>query len=212
MNKSLTKILADDNALSEYILNLEKDIDNTEELDAKVDIILNNILDNFDYFKDRRALKASNFDAISNLIRLKSELPQKRIQVKKQLLDILTKKEELAIKRQEANAISANAGSSSNNILNFIFNNFDNNGIHPILPNEEVLTNECDSILDKTTEVDTKVDTKNSENKENNIDKKDSNIVSDTTDGVKNNNISKVNNILEMQKIIDSDDNSIHEE
>lgn len=154
MNKSLTKILNDNDALNEYISDLEHDIDNTETVDNQLDTILNNILTNYDYFKDRRSLRASNFEALGTLLRLKAELPQKRIQSKRQLLDILTKKEELAIKKQEADA-SSTIANSTGSIINAIFNNFDINGINPKLVDADVLDDECEAILDKSEEVNT---------------------------------------------------------
>lgn len=130
MKQSLVKILIDNDELENYVLELEKDIDNTINIDEKVDLILDNILELYNNFKDRRALSARNIEAITNLFKLKSDLPSKRIQTKKQILDIMTKKRELEIKDKVAQAnteIAANSG----DILRAIFNQLDKNQIHP---------------------------------------------------------------------------------
>lgn len=143
---SLKNIINDQEALNEYIEALENDIDSTIDVDNTVDTMLKNILDNYDNFKDRRALRASNISAITELLRLKAELPQKRIQHKKTILDIMTKKEELELKRQTATAASQLA-ENTNNMTALLLNNLDNNNIQPIILDAEI-TKECSSLID----------------------------------------------------------------
>ena len=143
---SLKNIINDQEALNEYIEALENDIDSTIDVDSTVDTMLKNILDNYDNFKDRRALRASNISAITELLRLKAELPQKRIQHKKTILDIMTKKEELELKRQTATAASQLA-ENTNNMTALLLNNLDNNNIQPIILDAEI-SKECSSLID----------------------------------------------------------------
>lgn len=143
---SLKNIINDQEALNEYIEALENDIDSTIDVDNTVDTMLKNILDNYDNFKDRRALRASNISAITELLRLKAELPQKRIQHKKTILDIMTKKEELELKRQTATAASQLA-ENTNNMTALLLNNLDNNNIQPIILDAEI-SKECSSLID----------------------------------------------------------------
>ena len=100
MKKSLVEILSDNEQLDEYISSLEDELEKTEFVDAQLDVVLNNILNLYSNFADRRALRASNINAITEMLKLKSELPMKRIQAKKMILDILSKKKELEIKEK----------------------------------------------------------------------------------------------------------------
>ena len=78
MKKSIVEILKDDERLTEYIQPLEEDINKTEDADATLDLILNNILHNCDNFSDRRALKSTLIESATDLIKLKTELPMKK--------------------------------------------------------------------------------------------------------------------------------------
>ncbi len=149
MKASIVKILSDDDKLREYIEALESDIENTENVDIKVDLVLDNILKMFSNFTDRRALKSTNIEAITNLLKLKSELPMKRIQTKKLILDVLTKKNELEIKNKTAEATNKLAGGTTD-ILRAIFMKLDQKQIHPKLIEEDVLKLECKDIIDAT--------------------------------------------------------------
>lgn len=147
MKKSIVEILKDDERLTEYIQSLEEDINKTEDADATLDLILNNILHNCDNFSDRRALKSTLIESVTDLIKLKTELPMKRVQSKKQILDIMTKKEELEIKKTQANASAAIAGSAVD-MLTYLYTTLDNLHIHPIAIEESVLDAECVNIID----------------------------------------------------------------
>ena len=83
MKQSLVKILSDDEQLSEYISSLESELENTELVDAKLDLILDNILSLYSNFTDRRALRASNISAVTEMLKLKADIPMRRIQTKK---------------------------------------------------------------------------------------------------------------------------------
>lgn len=147
MRSSIVKILSDEDKLASYIQELEEDISKTEIIDAKLDLVLDNILNMFANFTDRRALKSTNIEAVTNLFKLKSELPMKRIQTKKMILDILTKKNELDIKAKSVDATSKLAGDTSD-ILRAIFMKLDEQQIHPKIFDEDTLQNECKDIID----------------------------------------------------------------
>lgn len=144
-SKSIVNIIKDDEQLTSYIESLEEELKKTENIDEQVDMILSNILKLFNNFNDRRALRASNIDAIANLIKLKSEIPMKRIQTKKIILDMLTKKKELEIKEKNANATS-NLANTTSDMLKAIYQQLDNNNIHPII--EATLEETCKDIID----------------------------------------------------------------
>ncbi len=145
---SLTEIFEDENKLSEYIQSLEFDIESTSSVDATVDELIENLLKAFDGFKDRRSLRASNIDAMTNLLKFKTELPLQRIRLKKTVLDIMTKKKELEIKEKTANAASQIAENSSH-LLRNIFLKLDEQNIHPIIDEAEIIEIECSGILEK---------------------------------------------------------------
>lgn len=171
MKKSIVEILKDDERLTEYIQSLEEDINKTEDADATLDLILNNILHNCDNFSDRRALKSTLIESVTDLIKLKTELPMKRVQTKKSILDIMTKKEELEIKKTQANASAAIAGSAVD-MLTYLYTTLDNLHIHPIAIEESVLDAECVNIIDTLSideEITEKIEEVKIENDENNL-------------------------------------------
>ena len=55
MKQSIIKILSDDDQLNEYINSLENELEKTESVDAQLDLILDNILNLYSNFADRRA-------------------------------------------------------------------------------------------------------------------------------------------------------------
>ena len=146
MKKSLVEILSDNEQLNEYISSLEDELEKTEFVDAQLDVVLNNILNLYSNFADRRALRASNINAITEMLKLKSELPMKRIQAKKMILDILSKKKELEIKEKNSEANNQLAGTAVG-VLAAVFNRLDQNNIHPEI-DDNVLECECRDIID----------------------------------------------------------------
>ena len=171
MKKSIVEILKDDERLTEYIQSLEEDINKTEDVDATLDLILNNILHNCDNFSDRRALKSTLIESVTDLIKLKTELPMKRVQTKKSILDIMTKKEELEIKKTQANASAAIAGSAVD-MLTYLYTTLDNLHIHPMAIEDSVLDAECVNIIDTLSideEITEKIEEVKIENDENNL-------------------------------------------
>lgn len=147
MKSSIVKILSDEDKLASYIHELEEDISKTETVDVKLDLVLDNILNMFANFTDRRALKSTNIEAVTNLLKLKSELPMKRIQTKKMILEVLTKKNEMDIKAKTADATSKLAGGASD-VLRAIFMKLDEQKIHPKVSDDEILQIECKDIID----------------------------------------------------------------
>ena len=136
MKKSLVKILIDNNQLEKYIKDLEKDINATGEVDSKVELLLDNILKQYSDFNDRRSLSAKNIEAVVELLKLKADLPMKRVQTKKQILDIMTKKDELEIKKKIAKA-NTEVAESASDVLKLIFNALDQRQIHPTVVDVE---------------------------------------------------------------------------
>lgn len=147
MKASMIKILSDDDQLREYIASLEDDIEKTELVDTKLDMVLDNILKMFDNFKDRRALKSTNIEAITNMLKLKSDLPMKRIQTKKMIMELMTKKNELELRKRTADATSQLAGGTVD-ILRAIYMQLDQKQIHPKIVEADVLQLECKDIID----------------------------------------------------------------
>ncbi len=146
MRKSLVELLSDSEQLNEYISSLEDELEKTESVDIQLDIVLNNILSLYSNFADRRALRASNISAITEMFKLKSELPMKRIQAKKMILDILSKKKELEIKEKNSEANNQLAGTAVG-VLAAVFNRLDQNNIHPEI-DDNILECECRDIID----------------------------------------------------------------
>lgn len=146
MKNSIKHILENDEELYKYIEDLENEIDSTANVDSTVDMILSNILRNYDNFSDRRALRASNITAVTELLKLKSDLPTKRVQLKKTILDMLSKKTELEIKRDTVKSTDKLAESTTS-LARLLFNSLDNNNIQPIVVDAE-LVNECADIID----------------------------------------------------------------
>jgi len=136
MKKSLVKILINNNQLENYIKDLEKDINKTSEVDSKVELLLDNILKQYSDFNDRRSLSAKNIEAVVELLKLKADLPMKRVQTKKQILDIMTKKDELEIKKKIAKA-NTEVAESASDVLKLIFNTLDQRQIHPTVVDVE---------------------------------------------------------------------------
>ena len=92
--------------------------------------------------------------------------------VQKSILDIMTKKEELEIKKTQANASAAIAGSEGD-MLTYLYTTLDNLHIHPIAIEESVLDAECVNIIDTLSIVEEiteeKIEEVKIENDENNI-------------------------------------------
>lgn len=132
MKKSLVKILIDNNQLESYIEDLEQDINSTGEVDNKVNLLLNNILNQYSNFNDRRSLSAKNIEAVTELLKLKADLPMKRVNTKKQILDIMTKKDELEVKKKIAKA-NVDMSENASEMLKLIFNALDQRQIHPVV-------------------------------------------------------------------------------
>jgi hypothetical protein len=151
LKKSLVQILTDDEKLSEYVQTLEDDIDASYSVDEKVDLILDNILKKFDNFNDFRSLSAQKIESVTELLKLKSELPQKRIQTKKQILDIMSRKKELEIKGKMASA-TEETSNNANTLIKMLFAQLDNTKIHPIMIDDDKLKLECNNIIDTTLE------------------------------------------------------------
>lgn len=147
-NISLSEIFQNDEKLKDYICSLEDDIATSETVDITVDELLTNLINAFDGFKDRRTLRASNIDAITALLKLKSELPLQRVKIKKTALDILTKKKELEIKEKTASAVS-NIALNSGELLRSIYLKLDQQSIHPVIDDVDVITAECSEIIEQ---------------------------------------------------------------
>lgn len=170
MKKSLVKILIDNNQLEKYIKDLEKDIDATGEVDSKVELLLTNILKQYSDFNDRRALSARNIEAVTELLKLKADLPMKRVQTKKHILDIMTKKDELEIKKKIVKA-NTDIAESTSELLKLIFNTLDQRQIHPVVIDVENDPEYLDIIDVPLIEEETK------EEKENNVKEEENQVV-----------------------------------
>lgn len=150
LNKKTTLFEAINNEekLEKYINDLELDISASEKVDITVSMLIENLLNAFSNFTDRRCLKATNIEALTNLLKLQADLPQQRVKTKKMALDILTKKRELEIKSTAANAVN-NIALNSGELLKAIFLKLDQQNIHPALEETEILEAECSEIIEK---------------------------------------------------------------
>ena len=150
LNKKTTLFEAINNEekLEKYINDLELDISASEKVDITVSMLIENLLNAFSNFTDRRCLKATNIEALTNLLKLQADLPQQRVKAKKAALDILTKKRELEIKNTAANAVN-NIAVNSGELLKAIFLKLDQQNIHPALEETEILEAECSEIIEK---------------------------------------------------------------
>lgn len=148
--KKITDILQNDDALNEYIEELSEKIDINNEVEDKIDVILSNLLDTskFDNFNNIRYLRSTYIDSVANLLKLKTEIPLKRAQTQKLLIDILSKKKDLELK-EKAIANNDENAKSLNGSLRSLFEYLDKNNIHPSV-DESILDNE--SIIDKGAE------------------------------------------------------------
>lgn len=146
--KSMLEILNDDEKLAEYITSLEEDVDNSYKTEEKLDEILSNIMSLCDNFKDRRALRSQLIESVTNLIKLKMiEAPKTRIENKKKILDIMTKKQELELKNKQIDASNKIAENSAN-VLRQLFNRLDQSQIYPHVLSDDIIEIECKDILD----------------------------------------------------------------
>jgi hypothetical protein len=145
---TLFDAINNDEKLEKYINDLEIDISTTEKVDITISMLVENLLNSFSNFTDRRHLKASNIEALTNLLKLQADLPQQRVKAKKAALDILTKKRELEIKNTAANAVN-NIAVNSGELLKAIFLKLDQQNIHPALEENEILEAECSEIIEK---------------------------------------------------------------
>jgi hypothetical protein len=80
------------------------------------------------------------------MLKLKADIPMRRIQTKKMILDMLAKKRELEIKERSVSASDQLVGTTSD-LLRAIFNRLDQSNIHPIV-DTSVLESECLDIVD----------------------------------------------------------------
>lgn len=84
--------LEDNSKLNEYINEIINDIDKNDEMESTVKNLLSNILDIYKNFKDPRYLKSNNIEAIISLINTINDMPLKKAQAKKNMLETLIKK------------------------------------------------------------------------------------------------------------------------
>ena len=84
--------LEDNSKLNEYINENINDIDKNDEMESTVKNLLSNILDIYKNFKDPRYLKSNNIEAIISLINTINDMPLKKAQAKKNMLETLIKK------------------------------------------------------------------------------------------------------------------------
>ena len=140
MKKSLKTIMQDEEALSLYIEQLENEINESENVDNDVSEVLENVLTSVGRFKDRRYLRSTYVDSIANLLKLKSELPLKRLQAKKTLFDIIAKKKELEIKDKSLE-INDKIVENQSELISRVFDILDEKNIHPKVIEDETLDN-----------------------------------------------------------------------
>lgn len=140
---SMLSNITDNDDILEYINSLEEDIEKTTEVEKKLDIIIDNILDKFDNFKDIRSVRASNISAINELIRTKKDIQDSKISGKKSLLDMVMKK-------RIADAKNITSAEINDNKQYFDFKSLlihlDSLNIHPIIDSN--VLNKAEELID----------------------------------------------------------------
>lgn len=124
------KELTDDAKIEKYITNIEEDIELNQVREKKIEVMLENLLDKFKDFKDIRALRASNIDAMTKLLSLYTELPIKRAQLRKLIVDVLIKKKQVGIEANKSDK------KSYTTIMDFL-NALDEKNVFPIYSNND---------------------------------------------------------------------------
>lgn len=147
MKKKMSEILQDDVALNEYIEELNNKIEIDNNVEDKIDIILNNLLDKakFDNFNNIKYLRSTYIDSVANLLKLKTEIPLKRAQTQKLMIDILSKKKDFDLKEK---ALKNNEDSTKTitDSLRSLFEYLDKHEINPNV-NDNIME-ESKSIID----------------------------------------------------------------
>lgn len=147
MKKKMSEILQDDTALNEYIEELNNKIEIDNNVEDKIDKILNNLLDKakFDNFNNIKYLRSTYIDSVANLLKLKTEIPLKRAQTQKLMIDILSKKKDFDLKEK---ALKNNEDSTKTitDSLRSLFEYLDKHEINPNV-NDNIME-ESKSIID----------------------------------------------------------------
>lgn len=145
----ISKSLDDQEELNQLINESEIDIDNSKTVDMTVDTLIDNIMKVTNGFSDKRVLRASTISALSELLRIKSELPIKRVQAKKMLQDMYTKKLELELKSKAVKS-TVDLQENTSELLKSIFLKLDQQNIHPNLELTKEASAACNSIIDSS--------------------------------------------------------------
>lgn len=146
----MAEILQDDSALNEYLEELNEKIEIDNNLEAKIDLILENLLSKtkFDNFNNVKYLRSTYIDSVANLLKLKTEIPLKRAQTQKLLVDILSKKKDLELKEKSLKN-SEEGTKTITDSLRSVFEYLDKNDIHPQVDDIDVIDSK--SIVDDET-------------------------------------------------------------
>lgn len=157
MSVHISKSMDDQEELNQLINESEIDIDNSKTVDDTVNILIDNIMKVTNGFNDKRTLRASTISALSELLRIKSELPIKRVQAKKMLQDMYTKKIELELK---ARAVKSTVDLQENtaDLLKSIYLKLDQQNIHPNVELTKEFSAACNSIIDSSTKTNNLLD------------------------------------------------------
>jgi hypothetical protein len=130
-----TDILVEDSSkFDDLLTELIEEIESSDVEDT-AKILLDNLIANFKEFKDIRYIKASNIMALTNLINTISEIPNKKVNTIKNILDLKLKKENLKVKKEESK--NTDALSKSVEHLGTILDKLDELGINPVIDKEK---------------------------------------------------------------------------
>lgn len=146
----MAEILQDDSALNEYLEELNEKVEIDNNLEAKIDLILENLLSKtkFDNFNNVKYLRSTYIDSVANLLKLKTEIPLKRAQTQKLLVDILSKKKDLELKEKSLKNNEEGTKTITDS-LRSVFEYLDKNDIHPQVDDIDVIDSK--SIVDDET-------------------------------------------------------------
>ena len=150
MRRKMAEILQDDSALNEYLEELNEKVEIDNNLEAKIDLILENLLSKtkFDNFNNVKYLRSTYIDSVANLLKLKTEIPLKRAQTQKLLVDILSKKKDLELKEKSLKNNEEGTKTITDS-LRSVFEYLDKNDIHPQVDDIDVIDSK--SIVDDET-------------------------------------------------------------
>lgn len=128
---------SDQEELLEYINSLEEDIEEETEAEKTLDIVIKNVLEKYDYFKDPRHLKAGNIMAVNGLLKTKKDIKDTKVSHKKDLLSTVIRKRESDARNKTMLEINDKETDTPIDFRTLLLK-LDTLNIHPIVTEEQI--------------------------------------------------------------------------